>query len=211
VLNLWTKASDFVKIGENVVIGAYSVLGVKPRSKQITDLIIGDNSIIRSHSVLYTNTKIGEKFQTGHGVLIRENNIIGKNVSFGSHSIIERDAFIGNNVRIHSNVFIPEYTHIEDNAWIGPNVVITNAYHPLCKKAKECMKGPTIKKHAIIGANTTILPYVVIGEKTFVAAGSVVTKDVPNGKVVAGNPAKIINNTKNLECKTGILGKNPYR
>lgn len=208
---MWLKASEHVKLGKNVTIGEYSLLGVVPKVDTIRPLIIGDDSVIRSHTVLYTNTVLGSKCQTGHGVSIRENNKIGNNVSIGTHSVIERDAILEDNVRIHSNVFIPEYTIIEEYAWIGPNVVITNAYHPLCPKVKECMKGPTIKKFAIIGANATILPYVTIGEKAFIGAGSLVTEDVPDGMVAYGVPAKIKKKTEELECVTGILGANPYK
>ena len=202
--------SDNVICGDNVKIGKFVVLGEIPNVEKISPLLIGDNSIIRSHSVIYTNTKIGNKFQTGHGVLIRENCEIGNQVSIGSHSVLERDVFLGNNVRVHSNVFIPEYTHIEDNAWIGPSVVMTNAYHPLCSHVKECMKGPTIKKNAIIGANVTLAPYVTLGEYSFVGAGSVVTKDVPDGMVAYGSPAQIQKKTSDLKCRTGIKKTNPY-
>ncbi|MHA1331007.1 MAG: DapH/DapD/GlmU-related protein [Candidatus Hodarchaeales archaeon] len=207
----WSQASEFVKLGENITIGEYVVLGVIPKMEKITPLEIGDRCIIRSHTVIYTNTKIGNKCQTGHNVLIRENNKIGNNVSIGSHSVIERDAEIEDNVRVHSNVFIPEYTHLKKNAWVGPNVVMTNAYHPLCPKAKECLKGPTIGENAIIGANATILPYIKIGKKAFIGAGAVVTKDVPDGWVAYGNPAKSHKRTEDLECVTNILGRNPYR
>ena len=199
-----------VKLGNNVTIQEFVVLGAIPNSENIEPLIIGDNCLIRSHTVIYLSTVIGRKCQTGHGVLIRENNKIGNDVSIGSHSVLERDIVIDNSVRIHSNVFIPEYTHLEEYSWIGPNVVMTNAYHPHCDKAKDCLKGPTIKKHAIVGANVTILPYVTIGEKAFIGAGSVVTSDVPDGMVAYGNPAVIVKKTKELECVTKILNKNPY-
>lgn len=202
--------SNNVKFGKNVIIGDFVVLGEIPRVDKIIPLSIGENSTIRSHSVIYTNTKIGEKFNTGHGVLIRENCKIGDNCSVGTHSVLERDVTMGNNVRVHSNVFIPEYTYIEDNAWIGPSVVMTNAYHPLCSHVKKCMKGPTIKKNAIVGANVTLAPYVTIGENAFIGAGSVVTIDVPDGMVAYGSPATIRKKTTELQCKTGIKGSNPY-
>ena len=202
--------STNVKIGKNVTIQKYVLLGVIPKSQKLEPLIIGDECLIRSHTVIYSGTIIGNKCQTGHGVLIRENNKIGNNVSIGSHSTIECDIIIEDNVRIHSNVFISEYTKLEEYAWIGPNVVMTNAYHPLCSKVKECLKGPLIKKHAIIGANSTILPYVTIGEGAFIGAGSVVTKNIPDGVVALGVPAKIKKKTKELRCITGINEKKPY-
>lgn len=183
-----------VKLGEGFTVEDYCILGVPARGKKDGDLetIIGTGAAIRSHTVIYAGNKIGMNFQTGNKVNIRELNEIGDNVSIGTLSVIEHHIIIGNNVRIHSQVFIPEYTVLEDNAWIGPNVVLTNAKYPVSPGVKESLKGPVIKKGAKIGANATILPGVVIGENALVGAGSVVVSDVPDGAVVAGNPAKII-------------------
>ena len=142
--------------------------------------------------MIYAGNRIGDNFQTGNKVNIRELNEIGSNVSIGTHSVIEHHIRIGNNVRIHSLVFVPEFTVIEDGAWLGPNVIVTNAKYPLAKDVKETLAGPIIKKGAKIGANSTILPGLVIGVNSLVGAGSVVTKDVPDNAVVAGNPARLI-------------------
>ena len=191
-----------VKIGENARIGDFSIIGVPPLDKKEGEIktVIGDNARIRSHSVIYAGNKIGDNFQTGHGVLIRENNKIGKDVSIGSHTVIERDTEIGDGVRIHSNAFLPEHTKIEDHAWIGPNVVFTNALYPASKDAKKRLNGPVVKSCAKIGANSTVLPGVIVGENALVGAGSVVTSDIPKGYVVAGNPAKKINEIKNIDA-----------
>jgi len=93
---------------------------------------------------------------------------------------------------MHSQVFVPEFTVIEDDAWLGPNVVLTNAKYPLSPGVKETLAGPVVMKGAKVGANSTILPGIVIGVNSLVGAGSVVTKDVPDNAVVAGNPARLI-------------------
>jgi len=191
---------------KNVILKAgftiedFVIIGKPPEDKKYTNLktIIGVKAIIRSHTVIYYGNVIGDNFKTGHHVMIRENNIIGDNVSIGTNSVIEHDIKIGNNVRIHSNVFIPEYSVLEDNCWIGPNVVFTNALYPLSRNVKENLKGPLIKEKAKIGANTTILPGVIVGRNSLIGAGSVVTKNVGDNLVVAGNPAKVINNISNL-------------
>ncbi|MCK5704602.1 MAG: N-acetyltransferase, partial [Cyclobacteriaceae bacterium] len=153
---------------------------------------------IRSHSVIYAGNQIGVNFQTGNKVNIRELNEIGDNVSIGTLSVIEHHISIGNNVRIHSQVFIPEYSVLEEGAWIGPNVVLTNAKYPLFPGVKENLIGPTIKEGARIGANATILPGLVIGKNSLVGAGAVVVRDVPDGSVVAGNPAKVVKQVSDL-------------
>lgn len=188
------KIYDGVSLGKNSIIEDYCIIGVPPRGHKQGDpgTVVGLGAYIRSHTVIYAGNKIGDNFQTGNKVNIRELNDIGNNVSIGTLSVVEHHVEIGNNVRIHSQVFIPEYSILEDNAWLGPNVVLTNAKYPLSPGVKETLKGAVIKKGAKIGANATILPGVVIGENALVGAGAVVVNDVPDNAVVVGNPAKII-------------------
>jgi acetyltransferase-like isoleucine patch superfamily enzyme len=191
-----------VLLGENHQIGEYAIIGVAPRGAAPGDLetFIGPNAFIRSHSVIYAGNRIGANFQTGHSVMIRELNEIGDDVSIGTHSIIEHHVRIGNRARIHSNVFIPEYSVVEDDAWIGPNVVITNALYPKSPEAKSNLKGAHILQAAKIGANSTLLPGVTIGRNALVGAGAVVVRDVPEGKVVVGNPARVIKDVSELSA-----------
>ena len=189
-----------VDLGEDHHIGEFVILGVPPRGSKPGDLetCIGPGALIRSHTVVYAGNRIGANFQTGHSVMIRELNEIGDDVSIGTHSIIEHHVKIGNRVRIHSNVFIPEYSLVEDDSWIGPNVVITNATYPKSSEAKSNLKGAHILPGAKIGANSTLLPGIVIGRNALVGAGAVVVRDVPDGKVVVGNPARIVKELSEL-------------
>ncbi|MFA5089670.1 MAG: acyltransferase [Candidatus Omnitrophota bacterium] len=202
-----------VSLGEGGEIEDFVLIGKpyshKPPKALSPKTMIGDNFNIRSHAVIYCANKIGDNFTTGHHVLVRQGNIIGDNVSIGSGTVIEHHVKIGNNVRIHSKAFVPEYSVLEDNCWIGPAAVLTNTYHPKCPKAKECLRGPIIKKGAIIGANATILPGIIIGENALVGAGAVVVSSVKPDSVVVGNPARKIKSIKGLKCLSGIT-KRPY-
>lgn len=181
-------------------LGVFVIVGEPPVGRQEGELItrIGSGALIRSHSIIYAGNNIGERFQTGHGVLIREENSIGDDVSVGSGSVLEHHIRIGHRVRIHSRTFIPEFSVLEDDCWIGPGVVFVNAKYPRSPNVKKQLIGPYIERQAKIGANSTLLPGVRVGNNALVGAGAVVTKDVPAGAVVAGNPAKVINYIANL-------------
>jgi acetyltransferase-like isoleucine patch superfamily enzyme len=194
VLSATARILPNVELGENAVVGDFVVIGEPPRGAAPGQLrtVIGANAVIRSHTVIYAGNVIGESFQTGHGALVRESNTIGDHVSIGSHSIVEHHVRIEDGVRIHSNAFVPEFSVLERACWIGPNVVFTNAVYPQARGVKESLTGPTIRAGAKIGANSTLLPGVEIGTNALVGAGSVVVRDVAEGTVVAGNPARVL-------------------
>ena len=205
------KVYPNVQLCRGCHLGDYAVVGEPPRGKEPGELptVIGENSIIRSHTVIYAGNRIGARFQTGHGALIREENEIGDDVSIGSHSVIEHHIWIGNGVRVHSQVFVPEYTRLEDECWLGPNVVMTNALHPRCPKVKECLKGATVERGAKIGAGVVLLPDITIGEMALIGAGAVVVSDVPPGAVMVGSPARQVKHISELDCPYDLI-EHPY-
>lgn len=178
-----------VRLGKNAVVEDYCVIGAPFNGYQGEDTVIGDNAIIRSHTVIYAGNRIGHGFQTGNKSNIRELNVIGNNVSIGTLSVVEHHVVIEDDVRIHTQAFIPEYSILKCGCWIGPCVVLTNAKYPLHPQAKQNLKGVTIGRKAKIGANSTLLPGVTIGDTSLVGAGSVVSRDIPPNVVAYGVPA----------------------
>lgn len=157
--------------------------------KDYAGTTIGKNAVIRSGTILYCDVVIGDDFQTGHNVMIREKTTIGDRVAVGTGTVIEGHTVIGSDTSIQSMVFIPTNTWIGDRVFIGPNAVLTNDRYPPTRIGG--LKGPVIKNGAAIGANTTILPGLCIGEGALVAAGSVVTRDVPDHMLAIGSPARL--------------------
>jgi acetyltransferase-like isoleucine patch superfamily enzyme len=200
-----------VVLGKNPVVEKGVVLCHRPGRKISNErVVIGDNAVIRSNTVIYSGVTAGENFETGHNVVVREENTIGDNCSIWSNSFVDYGCEIGSNVKIHCSVYVAQFTVIEDDVFLAPGVMIANDIHPGCEFSKKCMRGPIIKKGAQIGVNATVLPFVTIGERCIVGAGSVVTRDVPPGTVVLGNPARVVKSIDEVICSTGFTDK-PYK
>ncbi|MFY9749029.1 MAG: acyltransferase [Methanoregula sp.] len=156
---------------------------------EFTGTTIGKDAVLRSGTLIYCDVTIGDWFQTGHNVIIREKTRIGNHVSVGTGVIIEGNTRIGDNVNLQSMVYIPTNTSLGDRVFIGPNAVLTNDRYP--PSGIGGLVGPVIERGAAIGANATILPGIHIGEGALVAAAAVVTRDVPAHMLAVGAPAKI--------------------
>jgi acetyltransferase-like isoleucine patch superfamily enzyme len=204
------KANDQkVTLGDGATIDAGVILGyVSARSRQL-GLEIGPGAHVRYGTVIYGGSRIGCNLETGHSVIIREENIIGDNFRIWNNSTIDYGCHIGNNVRIHNKVYVAQFTIIEDDVFLGPGVSIANDIHPGCPDALECMRGPCIKRGAQIGINVCVLPRVIIGEHAVIGAGSIVTKDIPDRVVAYGNPARVVSKIEDIICTTGLRYK-PY-
>ena len=199
-----------VFIGSSTLIEPPCIIGKPPRNAQPGQYktIIGANSTIRPFSTIYAGVKIGDGFQCGQGVSIRENNVIGDDVSIGTNTALEFGNRIGARARIHTGCFLEAVT-LEDDVIIAPNVVFTDDPHPRCPRYSECVGGAIVKRGARIGANATILPGVTIGENALIGAGSVVVKDIPENAVAVGNPARVIKPIDELKCGSGLFSR-PY-
>jgi acetyltransferase-like isoleucine patch superfamily enzyme len=182
---------------ENVTLGYPGVSQINEaasRGVSIEDISfvgtkIGDDATIRPNSTFYSDVAIGNGLRTGHNVLVRENTVVGDNVLIGTNVVIDGKCHIGSHVSIQSNVYIPTNTIIENHVFLGPCSVLTNDKYPV--RVKYDLKGPILREGASIGANSTILPGVEIGEGSMVAAGALVTKNVPAWKMAIGFPAKV--------------------
>lgn len=164
------------------------------------DLVLGAGARVRSGSTIYLGSRIGERLQTGHNVVIREQCCLGDDVSVWSNTVIDYGCRIGDRVKIHSNCYIAQYTEIEDDAFLAPGVTIANDLYPGHAASARMMSGPVIGAGAQIGVNVTLLPFVRIGPGCLIGAGAVVARDVPPNCVAFGNPAEVRGKVGDLEA-----------
>lgn len=174
-------------VGANAEIDADVTIGYE-HQPNAEPPVLGDRAVVRSGSIIYTDVEIGDDLITGHDVLIREETTIGDSVIVGTQTVIDGKTTIGSDVSLQTGVYIPQETTIGDNVFIGPKAVLTNDPYPV--RGENDLVGPVIEDGVSIGANATLLPGVTVGRGSFVAAGSVVTKDVPPETLAIGSPAE---------------------
>jgi acetyltransferase-like isoleucine patch superfamily enzyme len=189
-------------IGDGVTVGDNAVLGRLPKpartstfhaGDELPPLEIGANSIIGTGAVVYAGTRIGRDCLIADQAFVREKCVIGDAVIVGRGVTVENETTIGSYTKIQSQAYITAWMTIEDHVFIAPCVVTTNDnYMGRTRKRFEQRKGAHIKRGARVGANSILLPGVTIGREAFVAAGALVTRDVPDAVLVRGIPARII-------------------
>ena len=188
-----------VRLGDRVKVGAYCELGVSTPLGDGTPLTIGADSLIRSHAIFYESSSFGPNLTTGHRVTVREKTTAGVAFQIGTATEIQGDARIGDYVRFQSNIFVGKKTIIGDFVWLLPYVVLTNDPTP----PSNVLLGCVIEDYASVAAAAVVLPGVVVGRRSLVAAKACVTKDVPPDMAVAGIPAKVIGPAGNITLKDG--------
>lgn len=138
------------------------------------------------------SSDIGEGSRVWQYVVILAGAKIGQNANICSHCLVEADVVVGDRVTVKSGVQLWDGLRLEDDVFVGPNVTFTNDPFPRSKMYPEAFSTTTVRAGASIGGGAVLLPGVTIGARAMVGAGAVVTRSVPDGAIVAGNPAKII-------------------
>ena len=189
-------------IGDKVSIGDNAILGQQPRpsatstvriTEPLPPLQIGYACRVGTGAIIYAGSTIGQESMIADQAFVRERCAIGDLVIVGRSVTVENNTTIGDYTKIQSGAYITAYMTIEDHVFIAPCVVTTNDnFMGRTQERFKHRQGPTIRHGARVGANAILLPGVVIGREAFVAAGSVVTRDVPEGKLVRGVPARVV-------------------
>jgi len=177
-------------IGEGTTVEDGATVGFRYRAA-CGRATVGAHGILRTGTLVYGDVRIGDYFQSGHYAVIRARVRIGDYCTLLHHSTLEGIVRIGDGVRIMANTYVPSRTWIGDHVFIGPGVTILNDRIPGRHRSHEEPHGPTIENDVMIGGGVTLLPGIRIGERSFIAAGAVVTRDVPARSFVKGVPGVI--------------------
>lgn len=153
---------------------------------------MGNSCCIRAGSIIYGDVTAGNDFQTGHNVVIRENTTFGNHVVIGTNTVIDGHVLVGDFTKIESNCYIPTHVTIGSRVFIGPGVVLTNDKYPQKMRDQYQPIGPVIEDGVSLGGGVVVIPEVTVGRGSFVAAGSVVTKNIPPMSFVRGVPGEIL-------------------
>ena len=198
-----TVIGDGCQIGDHAVLGKRAHPAATSANKSPEDLpptTFGDQCIVGAHAVVYRGTRVGEACLIADASFVREDSSIADHVIVGTHVTVENQVTIGSYTKIQTGAYITSTTVIEDNVFIAPCVVTTNDNHMgRIEGRPKGWGGPTIRRGARVGADVTLLPMVEIGEDAFVAAASVVTRDVPARTVVMGSPARMVRHVPDEE------------
>lgn len=198
VIHEGTVIGDCVRIDDNSVIGKQKLKS--PNSAMANDeallpAVIGNGVLIGAGVVIYAGAEIGDKVLVADQAAVQFGVKIGEMTIIGRGVLVESKCSIGMKCKIESNAYITAMSVIEDYCFIAPCVATSNDnYAGRSKDRFKYFKGVNVKKGGRIGVHATILPGITIGEDAMVAAGALVTKDVPPGKIYAGVPAKEFGN-----------------
>jgi acetyltransferase-like isoleucine patch superfamily enzyme len=195
VIHDGTRIGDGCVIQDNVVLGKQPKLSSRSTSKAkapLAPLELGAGAAVCSGALVYAGTVIGPGAIVGDLATVRERCVLGEGVVVGRGVCIENDVPIGAFTKIQSNSYITAYSELEEHVFVAPCVTTTNDnFMGRTEERHAQIKGAIIRRGARVGGGVVILPGIEIGAEAFVAAGALVTRDVPPGKLVAGLPAQV--------------------
>jgi acetyltransferase-like isoleucine patch superfamily enzyme len=199
-----------VEIGGNVVVHAGTVVGERarlqdacvlgkpvalgPRSRASREppppAVIGERATVCAGAVVVAGALIGAGAVVGDQSHVRERAILGESTMVGRGSAVDNDVTIGARVRVQTGCYITAFSTIEDDVFVAPGVVLANDDTMARHGDDYELRGALLRRACRVGAGAVLVPGVEVGEEAFVAAGAVVTKDVPPRAVVLGVPAR---------------------
>jgi len=186
---------DGVVLGDGCIVQDHAVLGKPPARGPhdpagLAPLVLGAGVRVCAGAIVFAGTTIGDGSIVGDQAYVRERVALGAETLVGRGSAVDNDVRLGDRVTIQTGVYVTGYSVVEDDAFVGPGATTTNddvmARHP----PDEPLQGVVLRRACRVGGGVVLVPGVEVGEEAFVAAGAVVTRDVPARAKVRGVPAR---------------------
>jgi acetyltransferase-like isoleucine patch superfamily enzyme len=189
-----------VRIGRGCRIEDGAIIGRLPRLSPISSAprtgpeptTLEDGAAVCAGAIVFAGARICTGAIVGDQAHVRERAVLGPESVLGRGSALGNDAVVGARVRIQTNVWLTSSTVVEDDVFVGPGVVTTNDDEMSRGLPVEQLRPPVLRRRCKVGGGAVLTPGVEIGEEAFVAAGAVVTRDVPPGALVMGVPARVV-------------------
>ncbi len=186
-------------LGAGSVIEDNVVLGKRPRLAKSSSahgdfgpLQIGERVTVCCGAIVLAGATLQDESLLGDQSFVRERSTVGAGSTVGRGSVVDNDVTLGARVRVQTNVYLTAFTLLEDDVFVGPGVVTTNDHTMARHGPEQALRGATLRRACRIGGAAVLTPGVEIGQEAFVAAGALVTHDVPERAVVMGAPARVV-------------------
>jgi acetyltransferase-like isoleucine patch superfamily enzyme len=186
-------------IGDGCSIEDHAVLGKRPRlarhssaGGEVRGLELGRGVSVGTGAVVFAGAGIADGVILGDQSFVRERSRVGEGSVIGRGSVVDNDVLVGARVRVQTNVYLTAFTLIEDDVFVGPGALTTNDDTMARHGPDEPIRGAILRRACRVGGGVVLTPGVEVGEEAFVAAGAVVTRDVPARAVVMGVPARVV-------------------
>jgi acetyltransferase-like isoleucine patch superfamily enzyme len=187
-------------IGAGCVIQDGAVLGKPPKLARHSSaprttpdpVVLEEDAVVCCGAIVFAGARVGPAAIIGDQAYVRERTVIGAASVIGRGSAVDNDVQVGARVRVQTDVYLTAYSVIEDDVFVGPGVLTTNDSTMARHGDDYDVRGCTLRRACRIGGAAVLTPGVEVGEEAFVAAGAVVTRDVPPRGVVMGVPARVL-------------------
>ncbi len=187
------------RIGEGCTIEDHVVLGKRPRLAasssargDVGPLELAAGVTVCAGAVVFAGARIGAGAILGDQSFVRERSAVGAGSVIGRGSVVDNDVRVGARVKVQTSVYLTAFTVVEDDVFVGPGALTTNDDTMARHDSATPLRGATLRRACRVGGGSVLTPGVEIGEEAFVAAGAVVTRDVPARAVVMGVPARTV-------------------
>lgn len=192
VIHPGTVVGDGCEIGDHVVLGKPPKLSARSSAPKEAPpaLELGAGVIVGAGAVVFAGARVREGAIVGDQSFVRERSVVGAGSVVGRGSAVDNDVTIGARVRVQTGVYVTAFSQIEDDVFVGPGVYTTNDDTMARHGPDYALRGAILRRACRIGGGVVLCPGVEVGEEAFVAAGAVVTRDVPARSVVIGVPGR---------------------